>query len=54
VDEWLAYLAPLVMGHEARGLFNLPALTDMAGRRGFALQDVMRVGADLRLRLLPV
>jgi diaminohydroxyphosphoribosylaminopyrimidine deaminase/5-amino-6-(5-phosphoribosylamino)uracil reductase len=53
VDEWLAYFAPLVMGHEARGLFNLPALADMAGRRGFDLLDATKVGADLRLRLRP-
>ncbi len=54
VDEWLAYFAPLVMGHQARGLFNLPALTDMAGRRGFALQEATMLGTDLRLLLRPV
>ena len=54
VDEWLAYFAPLVLGHEARGLFKLPALADMAGRRGFDLLDATKVGADLRLRLRPV
>ncbi len=53
VDEWLAYFAPLVLGHEARGLFNLPALADMAGRRGFDLLDATKVGPDLRLRLRP-
>jgi diaminohydroxyphosphoribosylaminopyrimidine deaminase/5-amino-6-(5-phosphoribosylamino)uracil reductase len=54
VDEWLAYFAPLALGHQARGLFDLPALTDMAGRRGFQLLDATRVGADLRLRLRPL
>ncbi len=54
VDEWLAYVAPLVMGHQARGLFDLPALADMAGRRGFKLLDAARVGEDLRLRLRPL
>jgi diaminohydroxyphosphoribosylaminopyrimidine deaminase / 5-amino-6-(5-phosphoribosylamino)uracil reductase len=54
VDEWLAYFAPLVLGHHARGLFDLPALTDMAGRRGFSLHDLVRVGEDLRLTLRPV
>ncbi|TCJ20231.1 bifunctional diaminohydroxyphosphoribosylaminopyrimidine deaminase/5-amino-6-(5-phosphoribosylamino)uracil reductase RibD [Parasulfuritortus cantonensis] len=53
VDEWLAYFAPLVLGHHARGLFDLPALTDMAGRRGFALRDAGLVGGDLRLVLRP-
>ncbi|MDD3528514.1 MAG: bifunctional diaminohydroxyphosphoribosylaminopyrimidine deaminase/5-amino-6-(5-phosphoribosylamino)uracil reductase RibD [Gallionellaceae bacterium] len=53
VDEWVAYMAPMVIGHHARGLFDLPALTDMAERRGFALRDVARVGGDLRLVLRP-
>jgi diaminohydroxyphosphoribosylaminopyrimidine deaminase/5-amino-6-(5-phosphoribosylamino)uracil reductase len=53
VDEWVAYLAPLVIGHHARGLFDLPALTDMAGRRGFILRDARMVGNDLRLLLRP-
>ncbi|HNA31468.1 MAG TPA: dihydrofolate reductase family protein, partial [Thiobacillaceae bacterium] len=54
VDEWLAYFAPLALGHQARGLFDLPALDDMAGRRGFKLLDAARVGEDLRLRLRPL
>lgn len=54
VDEWLAYFAPLALGHQARGLFDLPALADMAGRRGFKLLDAARVGEDLRLRLRPL
>ena len=53
VDEWVAYLAPAVIGHHARGLFDLPALTDMAGRRGFVLRDARLVGGDLRLVLRP-
>lgn len=53
VDEWVAYLAPAVIGHHARGLFDLPALTGMAGRRGMTLHDVRMVGQDLRLVLRP-
>lgn len=53
VDEWLAYLAPVTLGHQARGLFDLPALTDMGARQGWRLLDVRRVGVDLRLRLRP-
>ena len=53
VDEWLAYFAPLALGHRARGLFEMPALTEMAGRQGFALHDVRQVGGDLRLILRP-
>ena len=51
VDEWLAYYAPVVLGHAALGLFDVPPLADMAQRRSFALCEVRQIGADLRLRL---
>ena len=53
VDEWVAYYAPLVMGHHARGLFDLPALSEMAGRQAFTLHDTRMVGGDVRLTLRP-
>ncbi len=53
VDEWLAYLAPLALGHHARGLFDLPALTDMGARRAFGVIDRRWLGDDLRLTLRP-
>lgn len=53
VDEWLAYQAPLVLGHHARGLFDRPALLEMAGRSEFRLLDARLLGDDLRLTLRP-
>jgi diaminohydroxyphosphoribosylaminopyrimidine deaminase/5-amino-6-(5-phosphoribosylamino)uracil reductase len=53
VDEWIAYLAPTIIGHHARGLFDIPALNDMAGRCTFVLHDTRMVGGDLRLALRP-
>ncbi len=53
VDEWIAYLAPLVMGDAARGVFALPPLSDMANRLPFKLLDSRQVGGDLRLTLRP-
>ncbi|MEW5770891.1 MAG: bifunctional diaminohydroxyphosphoribosylaminopyrimidine deaminase/5-amino-6-(5-phosphoribosylamino)uracil reductase RibD [Pseudomonadota bacterium] len=53
VDEWVAYLAPQVLGHEARGLFAFPALREMAGRQAFKWVDSRMLGADLRLTLRP-
>jgi diaminohydroxyphosphoribosylaminopyrimidine deaminase/5-amino-6-(5-phosphoribosylamino)uracil reductase len=53
VDEWLAYFAPLVMGHHARGLFDFPALTAMAKSRQFQLINTHMLGQDLRLTLRP-
>jgi diaminohydroxyphosphoribosylaminopyrimidine deaminase/5-amino-6-(5-phosphoribosylamino)uracil reductase len=53
VDEWISYMAPVAMGHTARGLFNLPELTEMAARQAFDLRDVRMLGGDIRLTLRP-
>ncbi len=49
VDEYVVYLAPCILGDRGRGLFHLPGLELMADRFELALQDVRRVGKDLRL-----
>lgn len=54
VDEWVSYLAPVTLGHAARGLFNGPELTDMNQRHRFSLLESTRLGDDLRMRLRPV
>lgn len=48
VDELLLYLAPSLLGN-AQGLFELPALDSMEGRRQLSFHEVMRVGPDLRI-----
>jgi len=53
VDEWLAYLAPLAMGQPARGLFDLPELTDMAACVRFRITELRQLGDDIRLTLHP-
>ena len=49
VDELLLYMAPCLIGHHAAGLFNLPELTDLAGKRPLSLRDVRQVGGDIRI-----
>ncbi len=51
VDELVLYLAPHLMGDAARGLFHLPGIERMEQRIGLVLDEVRRVGVDLRLRL---
>ena len=46
VDELLLYLAPCLIGDAARGLFNLPELTDLDGKRRLQIRDLRQVGAD--------
>ena len=50
VDELLAYLAPSVLGERALGMFDLPAMDELAQRATLRFTDVARVGDDLRLR----
>ncbi|TSA21164.1 MAG: bifunctional diaminohydroxyphosphoribosylaminopyrimidine deaminase/5-amino-6-(5-phosphoribosylamino)uracil reductase RibD [Betaproteobacteria bacterium] len=53
VDEWIAYLAPSVMGDPARGLFALPEYTQMSEAHVFRLTDVRQLGDNVRLTLRP-
>ena len=53
VDEWIAYMAPMAVGDDARGLFMQPTLTALANAARFKLTDVRQLGGDLRLTLLP-
>jgi diaminohydroxyphosphoribosylaminopyrimidine deaminase/5-amino-6-(5-phosphoribosylamino)uracil reductase len=52
-DELLLYIAPLLLGPQARALLQLPELTDLARGRRFTLTDSCTFGPDLRLRLRP-
>ncbi|MFQ5754534.1 MAG: bifunctional diaminohydroxyphosphoribosylaminopyrimidine deaminase/5-amino-6-(5-phosphoribosylamino)uracil reductase RibD [Acidiferrobacterales bacterium] len=48
VDELLIYLAPTLMGDEARGMFRLPGLERMQDRIELEIKDVRAVGRDWR------
>lgn len=50
VDELLIYQAPLLIGHQARGMVDLPALTDLAAAHRLDIVDRRSIGADLFLR----
>jgi diaminohydroxyphosphoribosylaminopyrimidine deaminase/5-amino-6-(5-phosphoribosylamino)uracil reductase len=53
VDEWLLYVAPRLLGKEAKPLASFARLTKLESAPGFALVDSQTVGPDLRLRLRP-
>lgn len=48
VDELLLYLAPSLIG-DARGLFDLEALTSLNEQRRLSFHDVKQIGGDLRI-----
>lgn len=54
VDEFLLYLAPCLIGHEASGLFNLPELTRLDGKHRLQIRDLRQVGADIRVLARPL
>ena len=53
VDELLIYMAPKLLGPQAMPLVELPQLDILSAAPGFVIEDSVRVGEDLRLRLRP-
>ena len=53
VDELLLYMAPSVLGSDARGWFDDLGLTSLEQKVMLKFQDVRMVGADLRLIVRP-
>lgn len=49
IDELIIYMAPVLMGDAARGLFHLPGLAHMADRVSLSISDIRRVGDDWRI-----
>lgn len=54
VDEIIIYMAPTIMGSNARGLFNLPELDQMKDKIDLKIQDIRAVGDDWRLQIIPL
>ena len=50
VGELLIYLAPTVLGSDARSMLQLPSIMTMEQRRDFSLYECTQLGSDLRLR----
>lgn len=51
VDQLQLYMAPHLLGNDARGLFDLAELDSMDQRTEVSIRDVRKVGEDLRLTL---
>ncbi len=49
VDEWIIYMAPIILGDGGRGLFHLPELSRMSDRYEMSLAELRRVGPDIRM-----
>ena len=51
VDELLVYLAPKLLGRDAREMFSFVAPEKLADAMQFDLHDVMRLGDDVRIMM---
>lgn len=54
IDELLIYYAPKIMGSAAKGLFALPALSQMDQAITLDVLELRQIGADIRVRAKPV
>jgi diaminohydroxyphosphoribosylaminopyrimidine deaminase/5-amino-6-(5-phosphoribosylamino)uracil reductase len=53
-DELVVYLAPMLLGDGARGMFHLPGLDCLQDHLALEIEDTRMVGRDLRVTLKPV
>jgi diaminohydroxyphosphoribosylaminopyrimidine deaminase/5-amino-6-(5-phosphoribosylamino)uracil reductase len=53
VDEWLLYIAPKVLGKDAKPIAAFKRLTKIEAALEFELLDTKVIGSDIRLRLRP-
>jgi len=53
VDELLLYVAPKLLGPQARPLVDLPSLQALQDAWQFSLHETTQIGDDLRIRLRP-
>lgn len=49
IDELIVYMAPKLMGDNARGLFHTPGLEDMDDAVELSISDIRAVGSDWRI-----
>lgn len=52
-DELIVYLAPTLLGPDARALAELPPLESLRERPDFEFAELRRIGPDCRVRLVP-
>jgi diaminohydroxyphosphoribosylaminopyrimidine deaminase/5-amino-6-(5-phosphoribosylamino)uracil reductase len=53
VDELVVYLAPRLLGPDARPLARLPPLARLADAAAWRVQDLRQIGPDVRIMLRP-
>ncbi len=50
IDELIIYLAPTLLGQDAKDLFQLPLLDNMSNRISLDFSDIRAIGKDIRIK----
>jgi diaminohydroxyphosphoribosylaminopyrimidine deaminase/5-amino-6-(5-phosphoribosylamino)uracil reductase len=50
IDELIIYIAPALLGQDAKSLFQLPMIEDMTDRISLDISDVRSIGKDIRIK----
>ena len=50
IDELIIYLAPTLLGQDAKSLFQLPLLDNMSDRISLHFSDIRAIGKDIRIK----
>ncbi|MBG3011734.1 bifunctional diaminohydroxyphosphoribosylaminopyrimidine deaminase/5-amino-6-(5-phosphoribosylamino)uracil reductase RibD [Proteus faecis] len=53
VDELIIYIAPKILGNDARGLFALSPLSSLSEAPEFTVDSLQQIGSDIRVCLKP-
>lgn len=53
VDELIVYIAPKILGDDARGLFALSPLSSLSEAPEFTVDSLQQIGSDIRVCLKP-
>ena len=53
VDEIIIYMAPVIMGSAAKGIFDIPGLERMSQKIELSIKDIRPVGRDWRVTAQP-
>jgi len=54
IDEIVIYMAPVLMGNKARGLFNLPEIEHLNQIIPLSIVDIRAIGHDWRITAHPI
>jgi diaminohydroxyphosphoribosylaminopyrimidine deaminase/5-amino-6-(5-phosphoribosylamino)uracil reductase len=53
IDELVLYFAPQILGDSARGMFAVPPLASLAERVELEIDEIRRIGRDVRITARP-